>query len=366
MLKRTVSLFMTPAITYLPHCKKFFSPVDPIRFQVQDRTWKDRAKEGTLLGLKIALFPWGIYEILRYAAQRLAMIPLYPAQSNFVKKREVSLQSQTLKNRRTQDAQTAAQKGLLYKEVSLEKNGTHYNGVMIGKENTIHNGHWVLQATGNGQPIEPVALEVGEAYLNGLNFNTLLVNGPNVGSSEGHAVPHSMGEAQETALRFLETTMKAKKIAIAGHSLGRAAIGQAILQHEFKPSSELEYAVVSQMAFDRTTNVVKKVVRGEFPRLKHIARKLIHWTGLEMDNVESSKKLQRLKIPEIIIQAVDPTTDKFQDDGAIPGHGTLGYRLKKEGILTNKTFIGLPNAGHNNTKAYIQATINALRHWDSR
>lgn len=233
--------------------------------------------------------------------------------------------------------------------------------MVLGKKEGIENGKWIVQATGNCQPIEYV---VGCAELySRIGFNALFINDPSVGRSGGHAIPQSLGEAQETGIRFLETALKAKQIAIAGFSLGGAMVGQAILQHRFR--KDVDYLVIRQVTFDRTSNIAKKIM----PIFKSVAKHLVLWTGLEMDSIEASKKLQRLGIREVIIQAskkaIDrtsvPNKEDFETDGVIPARGSLGYRLVKEGVTYNKIFRCLEKVGHNNVMAIFEATLDELK-----
>jgi len=334
-------------------------------FSISDTTRADRLKRIAWIALKILILPWGLAAAANYAMQRLIMMPLFPSQSNFLKKRIQQLDPNFLNRIRAESAHFAGQNGSFVREVTLERNGVRYDGLMIGNQNSLRNGNWILQATGNACPIEAMFDSCGSIYAEA-GFNVLLINGPSVGRSEGHATPRSIGEAQEIGIRFLETAVKAKRIAIAGHSLGGAAIGQAILQHEFK--KDVDYLVIRQFAFDRTSNIVKKIVREAVPMLRQVAKHLIHLTDLEMDNVQASRKLQEIGIKEVIIQAstqsakdgVVPGKETFATDGIIPATGSLGYRLVKEGVTMNKVFQCIPRADHNNGQAFIGATREAL------
>lgn len=300
--------------------------------------------------------------LVTYIPQRLIMIPLYPAQSNLLKKFVKQLNPKSLNELRPY--LQGVMKSATLREVTIERNGIRYDALLMGRPETLQNGRWVLQATGNACPIEKMAYACWRTY-SPAGFNVLMVNGPSVGRSSGHANARTIGEAQEGGIRFLETAIKAKQIALAGHSLGGAAIGQAILQHEFK--KDISYLVVRQHAFDRTSNVVKKIIN--LPILKHIAQYLIYWADLEMDNVQSSKKLQELGIHEVIIQAVDPQAiaakqrlkEKiFMSDGVIPAKASLGYRLVKEGVIQNKEFACIPNADHNDGE-FLLVTREAMQ-----
>lgn len=86
-----------------------------------------------------------------------------------------------------------------------------------------------------------------------------------------------------------------------------------------------------------------------------------------MDRVEASKKLSRLTIPEVIIQAGNrkvqekiPPQDIFAEDGIIPVKATLGHRLIKEGVLGYKEFVCLPGRHHLNYAEIFEATNKTL------
>ncbi|HEV3270374.1 MAG TPA: hypothetical protein VGZ69_07005 [Candidatus Rhabdochlamydia sp.] len=148
-----------------------------------------------------------------------------------------------------------------------------------------------------------------------------MINGPCVGNSQGQATPKSMGDAQQVGISFLEKFVEAKNIVIAGRSLGGAAIGQAILQHEFK--KDVNYLVVSQMSFDKASNICGKTISTLSPRLGWFVEKLIQLVGCEMDAVAAAKKLQKLEIVQVVVQASNqeipsgklPRLEDFQADG---------------------------------------------------
>jgi hypothetical protein len=292
---------------------------------------------------------------LRHVVQRFIMIFLYPAQSNFLKKFFKQLNPKQLNKVRPRLQNVM--NNMWIREITIERNGVRYDGLLIGSPKTLQNGRWILQATGNGCPIEMMADLFGQEYLSA-DFNVLMINGPSVGRSGGRADVRTIGEAQEAGLRFLETTVNAEQIGIAGHSLGASAIGEAILLHNFR--DDISYLVIRQYAFDKTSNVVKKIMG--LPILKQFSKYLVLKADLEMDNILSSRKLEELGIPEVIIQAVDPkkadpksplTTKAFISDGIIPAKASLGYRLMKEKVLQNKHFIGVRNGNHNGDEFFV-------------
>lgn len=317
--------------------------------------WDEKAKKIAEMVFKTIFFPLGLYEQAKYVVQRIAMTRIYPAQSNLTKKHIAPelFSVGTLSFLRSIVATILRQDDYIVRHVALEKDGTRYSGLLIGHQSIIHNGNWTLQATGNTKAIEHLANDFARAYHH-LNFNTLLINGPGVGQSEGEATPKTMGDAQEIGICFLETALKAKKIILAGHSLGGASLGEGVMQHDFK-KPDITYLVVRQMAFDRVSNIAKKVTFEKYPAwASRLIKSLVIWTGCEIDSIAASKHLQTLGIKEIILQSTTkniedgkiPSKEDFKFDGMIPSRATLGYRLVKENITKNKVFCCLPEATH--------------------
>ena len=315
------------------------------------------AKKTALFMLKIVIFPWGLRDLTKYTLQRLIMMPLYPAQNRIVKyfsKGERGLNANSLKIFREKCFTSLRGEGFICEHLLLcGKQGNRYSAVLVRYENH-QNDLWILQAGGNTEPAEHM-LHPGQGCFSGYRYalggrcNFLAVNGPGVGLSEGTATPETMGDAQEVALRFLEEKMEAKEILIAGRSLGGAIIGQMILKHKFR--SGVHYTICRQMSMDRISNVCAKIVATEFPRLEETVRKLVIWTGCELDSVEASKILMERKISEVIVQAgsiQDPTgriaESNFQDDGIIPAEASLGRALIVDKITRCKRFVYLPNS----------------------
>ena len=153
---------------------------------------------------------------IRYILQRMVMTSLYPAQSRIFKYLFPVLSAEKL-NLFKEKKLKKLDENWIYQDVILEKNGTRYHGILIGCKDTINNRKWVLQATGNAEPIAKIYKEY--------DYNTLMINGPCVGNSQGQATPKSMGDAQQVGISFLEKFVEAKNIVIAGRSLGGAVIG---------------------------------------------------------------------------------------------------------------------------------------------
>ncbi len=311
------------------------------------------------IAFKIALLPRTIHEAIKWTVQRGIMSKLYPAQNSLKKMIVAKFQNQYLDEEREKIALQLRSEGYVVRHLTLEKNFVRYSALLIGHERQIENGKWILQAPGNNGPIEKDAINFAHHYHQ-VGYNLLMVNGPGVGRSEGAATPESLGNAQEVGIRFLEEELDAKKIIIAGYSLGGAAVGMAIQSHDFQLEKR-NYLVIRQMTFDRTSNIFTNYAHILYPRLKPITKKLVIWADCEMDSVAASKKLDALGIPEYVIQAGDETA--FSHDGMIPMRSTLAYRLFKEGLASkSKRFFRIPGASH---AIPYEKTVEAISSWDN-
>lgn len=302
---------------------------------------------------------------LETALGRLAsfiMLPLYPAQSPLAKRLISKLNPAHLDHIRRLDQTEIDSEGTHFTlPVTIERNGVRYQGLLMGKKENLTNGKWVLQAMGRDSPIERAARKCRTVYSAG-GYNVLMVNGPSIGRSEGTATPRTLGEAHEAALQFLETAIQAKNIVIAGHSIGGAVVGQAILQHRFDPKRN--YLVIRQSTFDRVSNAVKHFV----PVLKNAAEQAILMSGVEMDNLAASKRLEDLGIPEVIVQTTwrpvpadqTPRPTDFICDGVIHGKATLGHGLVQAGILGKKQFSCISGLKHTQKDKYLAASLAAM------
>ncbi len=330
-------------------------------------SWAERARDITVIVLKILILPWGIIEGVRYLLGRVAMAMIYPAQSDLVKRYYTDFQAENTDQARLQVFQNLQAKQYAVKHLILEKRGVRYSALIAGHQDYLSNGNWALQAVGNGGTAEAYLKHYADIYK-AKKQNVLIVNGPSVGRSQGTAVPSTIGDAQEVGICFLEEVIKAKSITIAGYSLGGAAVGQAILQHRFKKG--IDYTVERNMTFDTLSNIVYSIVSraSQSSFLGYMAAGLIHFCGLQIDSVAASKKLQELNIQEIIIGAtnylsvrptfsfrqefisstntVSKTSELFRNDGVIPGEASLGNALVTQNITAHKSFIGLIGAVH--------------------
>lgn len=286
--------------------------------------------------------------------KRALMTAIYPAQSCLLQE-----QRESIDQLRVDEAARLTAEGYVVRHLTLEKNGIPYSGLLLGHPDTLQNGKWILQACGNATTIEQTA-QIIEPYSR-IGYNLLLINGPGVGRSDGLAIPRTIGEAQEVGISFLESAIEAQKIVIAGLSLGGAAIGEAIDQHTFNTEAR-DYLVIRQMTFGRVSDVAGNV----FTRvptehqgcvtaaLSVLASPLVHLLGCEMNNLDSSRKLLDLQIPEVVFQG--------GQDNIIPESVNLGHNLRANHIAgPTLQIIDIPDAGH-----YIpmDETLEAIREWE--
>jgi pimeloyl-ACP methyl ester carboxylesterase len=301
---------------------------------------------------------WTLRASIKWLLERAIMSQLYPAQNSIWKSLSHYFNAQFLEEEKQNFISHFQEEGYLVESVLLEKNNLRSSGLFIAHPDQLNNGKWVLQATGNSEPVEWAAKHYAKHYLD-IGYNLLMINNPGVGKSDGVATPKTMAETQELAIQYLEQKHNATKLVLAGFSLGGAAIGQAILHHSFDPKRH--YLVIRQMTFDRVSSIFEEYAESTFPHLKPLIKPIIQWAECEMDSIAVSERLQTLQIPEVIIQA--GTDGEFQSDGTIPAKASLAYHLHKLGITDpSKTFHTIPNARH---RLPATQTITAILQWEN-
>lgn len=198
------------------------------------------------------------------------------------------------------------QNGCFVKKVSLVKSGTKYDAVLIGNEATIDNGKWTVHALGDRMAMEGsyVPLSRQDHYN---NSNTMLINGPSVCGSGGCPTRYQMGAGFEAGLQFLENAVRATHIAMHGYSLGAGMMSEAILNHEFM--DDVQYLFIADRTFTRLSDFASVKI-GRFVKPIFLA------SGMELDCIAASKKLDSLKISQIVIQ--HKSKDGNGTDGMVP------------------------------------------------
>lgn len=302
-----------------------------------------------------------LYCPVQLLTQRLLMSQYYPAQSIWHRWADPTFQVKNLNLEREKAILELRSQGFLVEHKLLSKNNLQFSALIISRPSSIQNGKWIIQATGNNMPIEPYVTSYAKMYnppSSDHQYNLVMINGPGVGLSEGFATPKTMGIAQLAGIEYVES-LNPKKLILSGFSLGGAAMGQAILNHKFKPN--IEYLVISQMTFDKASNVGTKTIQVKNRFLKSFLHSVVQWTGCEMNTLAASKKLQSLKIPEILIHTGKKIGGKmeFIHDRTIPAKATLGYKLQKENITKYKSFVFIDST-HYDLDPLILTTYNEI------
>ena len=239
----------------------------------------------------------------------------------------------------------------LIKQVILKTNGIHSHGIMIETIDTANNGKWVLQAAGNNGSVEHLAALSAVVY-GAAGCNVLLMNNPGVGESEGTATPQSIGATQNSAIEFLKTEKRATHIILAGYSLGGAAIGQAILQRNFKNDEEIKFFVLRQATFSKLSEISKHHVS---PCIAQCSSSMIQRFDCELDNIKASHILAQNNIAEVTIQAAD--------DSIVPLQYSLQSARTEELRDLLPSPAPIPHAKHHDLIPIMNESYRQVRKW---
>lgn len=223
-------------------------------------------------------------------------------------------------------------KGFLFNTINLHKSGICYVATWISTADTLDNKVWVVNALGVTSAMEENLYRLAKRNLK-FGSNTLVINGPAVGMSQGHPTPYQLGAGYEAGLQYLETIVKANHIIMYGHSFGGATMGIAIGMHDFTFGLEnkIKYLSVS----DRTFNSAAKIATQHYAS---IFEPLVHLVGFEFEGVAPAKKLIELGIRQIIIHG--------HNDPVIPKAFSLSKKLHDLKIEANKYFIESDHIPH--------------------
>lgn len=254
-----------------------------------------------------------------------------------------------------------------YKRITVEVDGYKIDAVIVGKENTLGNGRWLLKSNGNAEFYENQLSDYEgdlQKILLELKSNAILFNYPGVGASSSLPSRKAMAKAYQAILSFLEDQKKgigAKEIIGYGHSIGGGVQGDSLKTHTLK--KDIKYIFVKSRTFsDLSTEVSCLTIK--------LLGFLIKIFGWNMDSIESSKKLQA---PEIIMQTANvqqyellTDSSKIIDDGVIPAKASLAKALLDDTTCPrkNKLFIGMRehhNGGLNDPSFLAQKINEFLR-----
>jgi hypothetical protein len=232
-------------------------------------------------------------------------------------------------------ARNLREQGYIINKITLHKSGVAYSGAVCTHEQTINNGAWAIHALGVRstweQQLEPLCRR-----NHALGLNTLLVNGPSIGNSDGYPTRYQMGACYEAGLQYLERVVNASRILMYGYSFGGATLAEGIINHDFSRGQRLrvKYMFVSDRTFDNLQHIASKTVcRLLYP--------LFVALGVQLDGVAAARKLANLGIRHVIIQGQNESDEVIVDAVA------LAKAVKESSaLLSNKCFLESPQITH--------------------
>jgi len=226
------------------------------------------------------------------------------------------------------------------KRVSVQANGYLVDTLVVGKQENLNNGRWIIFSNGNGEVYEAQRddyLELADT----LDANIIFYNYASTGRSSGLLPNHKAILASHQAMHaFAKDELGAKEIIDFGHSIGGGIQGENLKTMPL--DQEIKYVFVKHMTF-ATISELAEVMVG-------IAGAAIPYLNWEYSSVESSKALQHR---EIIIQQgrvngqmtqVDQLTET---DGVVPGKESLAKALFEDPECHKKKTFVLVREGHN-------------------
>lgn len=296
--------------------------------------------------LSFIIFPIKIYQILHSLVGKVAILP---ASTPRLLNRPSDYADQ-------QRARIKLESEWKYKRITVEVDGYKIDAMIVGKEDTLNNGRWVLASNANADFYEAVLSKECDFQhiLTEIEGNAIVFNYPGVGSSSGMPNKEAMTKAYRAMLTFLEDEkgVGAKEIIGYGRSIGGGVQGEALKEHELK--KDISYVFIKDRTFSNLStaaaDLVPKITGFKF--LGWISEFLVKLLGWNIDCVESSTTLQA---PEIIIQSSTCTREtlkvkniKIKDDDIISSKAALATTLLREGqlkdlVYESKTFIFTPN-----------------------
>lgn len=171
--------------------------------------------------------------------------------------------------------------------ISLEKDGIHYDALTVRQAEETQD--WCLFVQDREAPME-LHLEDLSLRCQEQGLNLLIVNGPNLGRSEGSVKKKTFGQATEAAMQYLEQEVRAKKVALLADGFGAAKLCAAVSSHFF--------ATRGPIYLGARVNAAASLDR-HFPGCKRwTARRL----GLKQDQTQLSRIFQERLFHEIIAE----------------------------------------------------------------
>ena len=248
-----------------------------------------------------------------------------------------------------------------YKRITILVDGNSIDATLMVRPSTANNKKWAIISVGRDQRYEDRLTEKAfQLFLKNTESNAILFNYSKMGASTGTRDPQSMITAYKAVLEFLEDEEKgigAKKIIGYGYSIGGGVQGEALKTHDLLSGQKkgIQYLFIKDRTFSELKAVVKSYTKG-----------LLGWIipsySWNLDCAESSTKLAKLQIPEIIIQTSDQNLNPVSD-GVISKNaslkqkiGTLPHEIKK-----HKWYIDIKKEGHKDLHAYsIECFVHPL------
>ncbi len=251
-----------------------------------------------------------------------------------------------------------------YKRLTIRTGDLSIDATLMGTADTFQHSKWILPSLGNMELYEDKLLSTNfQSLLKKSNSNAILFNYPGVGASTGIPSSKAAVKAYQAVLRFLEDEKNgvgAKQIIGYGFSIGGGIQGEALKDYPLEEGLEkgIQYVFVK----DRSFSTLEKVAR----YFVGFLGKILFLFGWSLDSIKSSKKLAKLRIPEIVIQATDIHNVPVSD-GVISAYASLKKDIYELG-LPYKTYINLrthqPELLHNTqldptlTTECIQSSLN--------
>ncbi|CRX39392.1 CPn0927/CPn0928 family alpha/beta hydrolase fold protein [Estrella lausannensis] len=202
-----------------------------------------------------------------------------------------------------------------YKRFTVAVDDCLVDACVIGREETLGNGRFVLKSFGNGETYR-LSDYAFEQFLQEINGNAIVFNVPGVGGSVGGPSRDTMAKAYRAMLQFMEDQeegLGAREIIGYGYSIGGAVQATGLDEHTLR--NDLKYLFIKDKTF-ATLGGIATDIAGGF--IGFVVKAL----GWNISVVDSSI---RLKAKEIIIQ----TTSGYQERVL-----TSAAEIINDGIIT--------------------------------
>ncbi len=235
-----------------------------------------------------------------------------------------------------------------YKRITMPIDGLSIDVAIMGRPSTLSNKKWILCSAGRNELYEDqMTSKVFKSFLESINSNAILFNYPKIGASTGPRNGKNMVTAYKAVLELLEDERNgigAKKIIGYGYSMGGGVQGKALNTHSLEAGMKkgIQYLFIK----DRTFSSLKRAIHS---LSKGFIGNSIPLFGWDLCSMDSSKKLTKLQIPEIIVQTTDKN-DEPNSDGVISKNASLKKAIL-ESSLSHKFYVNIPNYNQDNLHA---------------